>query len=484
MDPQQLILLVIATIVPLTLFAMGRTRLILGWVGITLAVHIFDTTTITNLPAGRIVGLLFLPTFLLNLRMWLRLPPVRAWLVNFLYLLVLGVIFGVLWPWPDSTGARAFTLTAPGRFMVYSVRLLADVALTAFVARELRKPGSLLYLGRAIVGGAALTALAGLVTVVSPATDMYFAITGLRDLNGLDRPRGLSFEPRGLGQACAYGLMVLLVYPGRATARRLTALVITLLGLLISYSTSAFALFVAGVATLWLFLTRRVRLALFGLLLLAGALLITADLVAPERFDAAAAVVEDHLDPTARLRGAFAENIGQEIAYRLDSFDASAVLFLLANPQFALTGTGPGMMMLPASSYIPPGLFTLMYGDTGLDGLPTLGPLLEISNGGLISLAAWLVQVLSCWAALRTLAARRGSDGVGPVWSFGQALFLVGVVFYVVQTSITSPVWSVILGIGWAASATLDDEQTQQAAADSLQRGAPEAALIAAERAP
>jgi hypothetical protein len=85
---------------------------------------------------------------------------------------------------------------------------------------------------------------------------------------------------------------------------------------------------------------------------------------------------------------------------------------------------------------------------------------------------------------LRTLAARRGSDGVGPVWSFGQALFLVGVVFYVVQTSITSPVWSVILGIGWAASATLDDEQTQQAAADSLQRGAPEAALIAAERAP
>jgi hypothetical protein len=87
MDPQQLILLVIATIVPLTLFAMGRTRLILGWVGITLAVHIFDTTTITNLPAGRIVGLLFLPTFLLNLRMWLRLPPVRAWMVNFLYLL-------------------------------------------------------------------------------------------------------------------------------------------------------------------------------------------------------------------------------------------------------------------------------------------------------------------------------------------------------------------------------------------------------------
>jgi hypothetical protein len=484
MDPRQFILLFVATVVPLALFAMGRTRLILGWVGLTLAVHIFDTTTITNLPAARIVGLLFLPTFLLNFRLWLRLPPARAWMVNFLYLLVLGTIFGVLWPWPDNSGARIFNLTAPGRFIVYSVRLLADVALTAFVAREICKPGALLYLGRAIVFGATVTALAGLVTIASPTTDLYYTITGLRYLNGADRPRGLSFEPRGLGQACAYGLMVLLVYPGRTSRPRLVAVVINLLGLLISYSTSAFALFVAGVATLWLFLTRRVRLALLGLLLLAGAMLVTGDLVAPERFEAAAAVVQEHLDPTIRLRGAFAENFGQEIAYRLDSFDASAVLFLLANPQFALIGTGPGMMMLPASDYIPPGLFTLMYGDTGLDGLPTLGPLLEISNGGLISLAAWLVQVLSCWAALRTLAARRGSDGVGPVWSFGQALFLVGVVFYVVQTSITSPVWSVILGIGWAASATLDDEQRPRAAADSLQRGAPEAALVAAERAP
>jgi hypothetical protein len=454
LDPRQFLLLAIAILVPLVLFALRKPHWVLGWVAITISVHIFDTTTITNLPAGRIVGILYLPVALRLASSWAGLRPARAWLINIGYLVLLGIIFGLIWPWPDITEMRPFTLTAPGRLIVFTGRLLADTGLIVFVAHELRRPGALLFLGRGLVAGAAITALAGLLNLLPTTGDLYFAITGLRDLYGLDRPRGLSFEPRGLGQACAYALLILLVYPGRLTLRRFALLLLTLGGLLAAYSTSAFALFVCGLVAVWIFLSNRVRLATLGMVVLGVVLLGGAAIALPDRFAGAVAVVEEHLDPTIRLRGAAAENLGEEIAYRLDSFDASALLFFYDNPLYALTGTGPGMMMLPASYYVPPGLFSLMYNpNVGLDGIPTLGLLLEVSNGGVISLVLWLVQVGSCWGALRRMKARSADEAERTNWAFGQALLLIGVTFYIVQTSITSPIWAVILGVGWAAAA-------------------------------
>jgi hypothetical protein len=199
MDLRQLILLAIAVAVPLGLFALNRQRLVLGWVCLTLSVHIFDTTIITNLPAARIVGLLYLPYALLIARSWLRLVPAQLWLLGFLYLAALGLVFGFLWPWPDTSGNRPLTMTAPGRAIVYLSRLLADLSLTIFVARELRKPGALLFLGRAFVLGAVISALAGIVNLLRPGFDPYFAITGLRYLNGIQFFRSQQIDDPGQG---------------------------------------------------------------------------------------------------------------------------------------------------------------------------------------------------------------------------------------------------------------------------------------------
>ena len=51
MDIRQPLLLLLAIAVPLLLFRLRRPDLVVGWIAITLTVHIFDTNLLTNLPA-------------------------------------------------------------------------------------------------------------------------------------------------------------------------------------------------------------------------------------------------------------------------------------------------------------------------------------------------------------------------------------------------------------------------------------------------
>jgi hypothetical protein len=449
---QQILLLSIAVAIPLVLFALNLRRWVLGWVCLTLSVHIFDTTLVTNLAAARVVGLIYLPYALLLLPAWVRLAPAKAYLINFVYLLTLGIIFGFLIPWPDTTGQRPFTLTAPGRAIVYPVRLIADLSLVIFVAKELLKPGAIKFVARMLILGATISASFGIFWLIVPGFDPYYSITGLRSLNGIElvRARGLSFEPSGLGMACAYALLILLVYPSPLLPVRFPLMALNLIGFMTAYSSSGIALILAGLCALWFYVARDVRR---NIVVFAGLALILVATVAaffPERFGVAIATVRGHFDGS-RLHGAVPTNLVEQVAYRLDSFDASTLLFLAANPEYILIGTGPAMIMLPATEYLPPGLFRLMYGTIGINGLPTHGPLLEVANSGLLGLGLWLFQVVLSWFALQYLVQNAMTLEERTEWSLGRQMYLVGIVFYVLQVSITSPYWSVFSGLGWAA---------------------------------
>lgn len=449
-DLSQIILLLVAVIVPLVLFRFKQYKLLLGWVCLTLFVQLFDTTILTNLPAPRIVGLMYLPTAIKSFREWWGLKPVKAWVINYLYLLILGVIFGFLWPWPDTTMMRPFALTAPGRTIIYSFRLISDVSLTVFIANQLRLPGNLYWLGRSLVAGATLSALAGLLTLFT-GFDLVYAITDFEEqFLTAERAHGLSAEPRGLGLACAYGIMILLIGQKRLFKLWPLLLVINLAGLLSTVSTSAMALLLTGVITGWVFFSNRTRGAILALILLAVVLLFSASVFFHEQFESAVHTVQLRIDPSYKLNGIPPGTFGQEIAYRLDVFDASAMLFLLDEPFYALLGTGPGLVSLPASQHVPPGLYSAIWTpEVGVNSPPFHGILLEISNGGLLGVVLWLFQVITCWLSLRYLANRQKGSLESEEWSFAWAVFLIGTVFYLVQVSI-SPVWSVMIAIGWA----------------------------------
>jgi hypothetical protein len=455
-DPRQFILLAIAIVVPAFLLWTKRHRWLLSWVCFTFFVQIFDTAILTNLPTGRIVGLLYLPRAISQLREWAKLPAVKAWLINYGWLLVLGLFFGFAWPWPDTTYVRPFSLTAQGKTIIYSVRLLSDLSLTIFIAEEILRHRSLLFIGRALALGSTVSALVGIFQFITKI-DLYFMLTGLGEqVLYLGRARGLVGEPRALGLACAYGVMILLIGRGKISRLWPILLFVNLTALLLTYSASSLALFVAGIVVSWLFFSNRERLIVAGVACVALTLVFLTSVFLPNQFQFALDTLSLRFDPDVKLAGIPPGTFGQEIAYRLDVFDSCALLFLLDQPLYALIGTGPGLVPLPASEYVPPGLYSLIWTpETGINSPPYHGPLLEISNGGVLSLGLWFAQVILCWIALRFLYRRSNqfageSGALSEDWQFGYAIFLIGAAFYIVQVSYT-PLWCVFLSIGWVA---------------------------------
>lgn len=464
MEWQQNILLAIAILVPVILLRLKRPDLLLWWVCLTFSIQVFDTVPLTNLPATRVVGLIYLPSTIMQARSWLTLKPMRAWMINFIYLLILGFLFGYLWPWPDITSSRPFTLAAEGRWLVYSVRLLSDLALTIFIINQARKPGSIFTICRAFAVGSTISAAAALFETATQI-DLYKIITGLEEqLLTIARARGLAGEPRGLGLVCAYGIMILLI--GRQKLFRTWAvmLIINLSGLLLTYSASSLVLLSVGIITAWVFLSNRLRWMVSGLIIVTAVLVITAVFFLPRQFEQGAETVRSRLDPERKLSDIPPGTFGQEIAYRLDVFDASALLFLLDNPLYAVIGAGPGLISLPASYYVPPGIYSVIWNPTvGVNGLPFHGFLLEISNSGILGLFLWVAQVSACRAALRRISKGRYNlkQSEADEWEMAYTFFLIGAVFHLVQVH-SSPIWSVILGVGCAAIGAISKSKSSQ----------------------
>jgi hypothetical protein len=442
-DPRQFVLLAIALAVPAVAFLLGRSRMVLAWVAFTLFVQIFDTSIVTNLPAGRLVGLLFLPALARQFRRWSRLPVARAWLVNFVYLIALGVLFGFLMPWPDISGTRPLSLRAEGRTVIYLIRTLSDLSLTVFVMNQLTRPGAFETLRKWAVRGAVVSSIAAIAGLVTHF-DFYGAMTGLRLYAAFDhRPRGLAFEPRGLGLACAYGLMLILCKQTRTLADWMRLLVVGA-GLAASASASALAAVTVGLVVIAIIGSFRIRMAM--IVALTGIALLIAGVAAvdPAIIERSREGIEVRITGRGTIQANQAANPAEALAFRMDVFDASASLFLLRNPLYALTGTGPGLISLPASDHIPAGLYKIVF--PVINNPPSHGLLLELANTGVLGVTLWFFQVLAIFAAGRRLRGRRGLPFPPKT---ATAIFLVAAALYAVQVS-PSPFWAVTLGLGWA----------------------------------
>jgi len=357
------------------------------------------------------------------------------------------------------------------------VRLLADGSLTFFVARELRDMVGLSTLVRAMVVGAALTAAAGLFFVATQF-DAYGVITGTGDyIVHTGRARGLSYEPRGLGLACAYASVMVLLSPyrGRVKAGLLALLVA---GLAVTYSATAIALFATGMLALLLLRGGRQRIRVIGVLVATGLTVMVGVAVFPNTVQPAVDSLTYRLDPSQRLAGVQPNNLAESIAYHMDVFDSSAFLFLISNPQYIVSGTGPGLVGLPATDYVPLGDYSgVLDSGVGINSMPQTGPLYEVANGGLVGLALWLLAVIVGAVRLR----RRSRDG--PEWRLAYSLFLVTSVLYVVQYS-GSPLFPVLLGLAWAVELGSNDRvrAIQGATTSGFVRGLPGIVESSSER--
>jgi hypothetical protein len=448
-DPRQVALLATTLLVPAVLLFLRRDRELVAWICFTTCIDIFSTSILVNLPAARVAGLLLLTRAEAFVRMAARTRSGRALIWQCAYLACLAVLFGLLFPWPSGGVLRSFNQIAPGRAFIQLVRFGADLAVALFVASYVLKSRRPEFVFKAVLAGTSVAALGGVLEYLT-RIDLYGSITGLIALSLEYRMRGFNYEPRGLGLIATLGLLLsLILFSRRRTVFRVGLLGLHATALVLAGSTSAVIVLAAGAVALFVF-DPRSRLVMAtsagAVVLVAAVSSLESDYLAQWRENAKVRLTTERIDRDPR-------NIVENLAFRMDVLDGPALLFLASNPLYLLIGTGPGLVSLPATDYLPPSASFLWLADTGINSPPTSGFLLELSNTGVVGMVLWWVVSASSLRSLKALARRRVPDRTA--WSIGRAAFVVALACYAAQASPLSVFWPVFLGTGLGADAVV-----------------------------
>jgi hypothetical protein len=456
MDWRGYVILAIGLGVPLALLLHRREQELLAWLCLTVCIQVFDARVGINFPAARLVGLLvipFLPLGAFDFHALMRTKPMRILLIGTAYLAVLGIVYGFIYPWPDVGYLRPWVQSAQGRVFIYGARLLSDFGIILLVARRVMR-GTLPHeVMRLLLIGTSIAVVGALAESVSHI-QIYQVLTGYPIQEVAGRVRGLNAEPRWLGLTMVQGGFIAFLWSRYRRSRFLLALgVAHFLILLLAVSASALIACVIAWLSLVAFepKARRPLLGFGGVAAVTVALLLifgrdlplaaswTANL--SQRF-----TVGQALDLAARTPI-------QTVAQFLDIFDYTAFMVLTSSPLAALIGVGPGLVMLPGSAFIPddPRWAWVVQANEGITSLPTMGVLVEWTNGGVPMFLLWMAFVIACARALGTMGEvdREHQDS----WRLGRGAFVMIAATYFVQASPISAIWPVFMGMGIGAAA-------------------------------
>ena len=456
MDWRGYVILAIGIVVPLGLLLQRRERELFAWVCITVGVNIFDARVGLNFAAARLSGLMILPFLPLGAFEFERLlatRPMRFLLAGLGYLALLGVIYGFVYPWPNEGYLRPFVQTSPGRVLVYGIRLLADLGIALFVARRVMRgtrPDEVL---RLVLVGTTIAVIGGLLEFVT-RIQIYEMLTGfpINEIPG--RVRGLNFEPRGLGLTMVQGGFVAFLWSRHRRSSAAMALAVAhFMVLVLAVSASALATAAFGWLCLLIF-DRNARRPLLAFAAAAAVAVVLVLLIGKDLPIAVSWVTNLSERFTIRQAVGIATRTPIEILARfLDIFDYTAVMALASHPLELLIGFGPGLVMLPGSKFIPtdPRWSWVVTTNEGITSPPTMGILLEWSNGGIPMMLLWLAFVIASTRALSAMAEIDPEHGDS--WRLGRGAFIAMASTYLIQASPISAMWPIFIGLALGAAA-------------------------------
>ncbi len=390
----------ISRVQPLIWFALmatiGMDLLVVSSAG--PAIHMF-----------RLISIFSLPFWIRDIRTALTLSTVRILAAYWFYLLALGVLFGYIFPWQDFSGQRPWTQQASGRALISLSRHAVDYLTVAAATIQLTDRKNIHW----AVGGLAF----GLISNTGVAA--YDFVAGGRvaqamvlvPLPDIVRQGGLNFEPRALARFGVIATSVCYFFAPRALSR-LAFLSLGALAIGLAQSFSAVAAAGAGTvaAAVWSVAQGRMSKAagwLTATAALAAIIFATGGGVLPESIQFR---IDSARDLTDRE---FSES---RLTASLEVFDRAALRFLSAEPIFAIIGTGPDLVSLPASDYIASGVADI-YGSR-IDSVPHSGIISTVANAGVLGLI-----LIGAFAFVSAMGAKRLPE---PVDRSATIMFIAG----------------------------------------------------------
>jgi len=303
---------------------------------------------------------------------------IKPFWVEFGVIVILSVVFGVLIPWEDHSGLRSWTQQSEGRAVIQTIRIFNEIIIVYFIAWVLWKGKVSMNFLILSIG---VTASIGVMVAIYDFFNDYVILENVavlrEDLVG--RFIGFNGEPKGLGRnsAVSYGILLVYYLTREKDTRILFILAILALGVVLSLSASSYILFVAVNVIIFIVYVRNSRrsISVIGIVIV----LIVGEIVRINYFPSTTT-----LKIEKALYGEEDIIVKNEprVFTRFDIFDRLALNFLYNNPIYILTGTGPNMISIPASIYIPKNSWA--FKERRIDSVPNVLIINIIARSGLI----------------------------------------------------------------------------------------------------
>lgn len=399
---QQIFLILFNLIIPFYLIRKNRHEWLIFWIAIICSIDIFNCVKFMNLSSFKLIGIVVLPYSILEFNNFFKTKAVKVYTVNFIYLFILAIIFGYLFPWNDPHEILTWRDYPARRGFIHLGSIVLETSVVFYIAKNLLNKMFHQKLFYGLLVGGFFSAI-GILLEKYTHFDFYHFFTEGRDLLLNDRLRGFNYEPRGASQVAAISLLLLLFEQHLTYGVKLFLNILFLLALFFSVGTSGFLLFALGIIflTFNIFVFKKYRSLKVNYL---------SSLTLLSMIIAAVITIQVHFKKDHTVLNYWQENLAKRdyfftsksdesksIAEYLEVFDSAAVNFFIHNPKHLIFGLGPGLSGFPTSHYVLP---KDEYWRNQINSLPHMGLIYTLSNGGIVGIILWILFLYQCSKAI------------------------------------------------------------------------------------
>ena len=344
----------------------------------------------------QLISLLFIPILLS--KSGKKMPSlINGIKFEYILLIALGVLYGLLIPWVDYSGIRSWNQQASGRSLVALTRILSELSLVYFTY--------FIFISKRVNLKKFLNILSTIILITSLVAffDLFFNYPIFRILFGIDnlpeiiqsRLLGFSHEPRSLGRLLTVGWMFLFLYRinGYKFVFRNVSLILGFVAIVFSFSFSTYFIFLLGIIIIFknYFFKKTFSLIVIVVMLLIASTFLKKIESFSEGF---------MLRYTMVLEGKeYFSMPGEPLFFtRFEIFDRAALNFFYNNPKHLIFGTGPNLISIPASEYLgKSGAITF---EGTINSIPSFGIINLVSRSGLLGLFLYLGVFIKIYKTL------------------------------------------------------------------------------------
>lgn len=307
------------------------------------------------------------------------------WL-NYLYLIILGIIFGFVIPWQDTGGYRTWAQQAQGRTIITIIRYFSEFCASLYVAWVLSTDKVTF---KFIIKSICWIMLISLFVAILEYLVGSPIIRGIIQVKPKDlstRFLGLNGEPKNFGRYAALAYFLILNYyiKIKKSDYFLFFIFITLFIVVLSMSASTFILF--AMFNLYILINSKKVKYLFVFIFLSA---ITFTLIKDHPVFEETKIKMEMAVAGSEVIKEYGDNKSYILLFasRFDIFDHLAYVFLVNHPIYFFIGTGPNLISIPASEYTGDFPQYGTYAETGgIDSVPNVMFNNILASSGLIGI--------------------------------------------------------------------------------------------------